>query len=71
MYEELVALTGIEPASWRSASAHFGVSSFVFGPVRSATSTCGSLWWPVVLPWCGPGVAATMFVVTGSDGVWA
>ena len=66
MYEELVTLTGIEPAGYQFSSVQLGLSSYVFGLVQSATRAPRSVQVADVLPRCCP--AATMIA---PEMIWA
>ena len=50
----MVALTGIEPAGWRSSSVHFGLSSCIFSSTQFDTSATKAVQIADVLPWCCP-----------------
>ena len=54
MYEELVALTGIEPAGRQFSSVQLGLSSCVFGSVQFATRAFSAVRMADVLPRCCP-----------------
>ena len=54
LYENLVALTGIEPAGHRFNSVQLGLSSCVFGLVQFATGAFRPIRVADVLPRCCP-----------------
>jgi hypothetical protein len=61
----LVALTGIEPATLQFSSVQLGLSSCVFGPVQFATRVFVAVRRADVLPWCCP--AAGIRLIAGQS----
>ena len=65
VYENMVALTGIEPATLQFSSVQLGLSGCVFGPVQFATKAFVAVRMADVLPWCCP--AAGIRLITGQS----
>ena len=66
MYEELVALTGIEPAGYQFSSVQLGLSSCVFGLVQFATKAFRAVWMADVLPRCCPATRIRLLKIPDS-----